>query len=311
MVDGIRSDSPGSTTPPPPTEIELAARGRRRPKLLSFDELPEWYQDNHFIREGYRPVSGSARVSFHSWLYLHNESMNVYTHLVPAIGFFLGLWYVLQYLHGKYPNVTGSDDIIFVVFLLTATACLGLSATYHTLINHSVEVETIWLRLDFVGIVLLTLGDFVSGIYLVFWCDPTQQKVYWAMICSLGTMTIFILVSPKFQGRKWRTFRTLTFVSTGLSGFAPLAHGVYLFGWSQMMNQSGMPYYLAEGALLILGATVYATRFPEAWSPGRFDIYGGSHQLFHILVVMATIVQLVGILDAYDYNYNNRTCAAP
>jgi adiponectin receptor len=45
-------------------------------------------------------------------------------------------------------------------------------------------------------------------------------------------------------------------------------------------------------------------------SPGRFDIYGGSHQLFHVLVVMATIVQLVGILEAYDYNYNNRICTA-
>lgn len=51
------------------------------------------------------------------------------------------------------------------------------------------------------------------------------------------------------------------------------------------------------------------TRFPECISPGRFDIYGSSHQIFHIFVVLATVTQLVGILDAFDYNYNNRTCS--
>lgn len=189
---------------------------------------------------------------------MHNESINIYSHLIPAIAFFLGEWYIVQYLHGNYDRVTVSDQLIFAFFLLTATLCLSFSATYHTLINHSPAVETMWLRLDFVGIILLTLGDFVSGIYMVFWCEPLQRKIYWSMIISLGAMTIFILVNPRFQGRKWRTFRTSTFVATGLSGLAPLANGIYLFGIHQMMKQSGMPYYLAEGGLLGLGALIYA-----------------------------------------------------
>jgi adiponectin receptor len=208
---------------------------------------------------------------------MHNETLNIYTHLFPAVAFLLGVGYVIDYLHNNYKNVTSADDFIFVFFLLTATGCLGLSTTYHTLINHSFAVESFWLRLDFVGIVLLTLGDFVSGIYMVFWCEPTQRKIYWAMvppplassksvttpnrilqISTLGALTILILVTPRFQGRRWRTFRTCTFVVTGLSGFAPLAHGIKLFGFPQMMRQSGMPYYLTEGVLLILGAIVYA-----------------------------------------------------
>lgn len=154
--------------------------GRR--KLLTYDEIPEWYQDNECIRAGYRPVSGSARLSFASWLYIHNETVNIYTHLLPAIALLLGVWYVLDYLHRNYEHVTPVDDGIFVFFLLTATACLGLSTTYHTLINHSFAVETFWLRLDFVGIVLLTVGDFVSGIYMVFWCEQRLRKIYWAMV---------------------------------------------------------------------------------------------------------------------------------
>jgi len=50
------------------------------------------------------------------------------------------------------------------------------------LMNHSQQVSLLWLRLDFVGIVVLTLGDFVSGIYLVFYCEFTLQKLYWSMV---------------------------------------------------------------------------------------------------------------------------------
>jgi adiponectin receptor len=127
-------------------------------------------------------VSSSARISFATWLYLHNESVNIFTHLIPAIGFLLGEWYIQDYLYNSYAHVTVSDHLIVAFFLLAATVCLSLSATYHTMINHSHRVESLWLRLDLVGIVVLTLGDFVSGIYLVFWCEPLQRKIYWSMV---------------------------------------------------------------------------------------------------------------------------------
>ncbi|UKZ85975.1 uncharacterized protein TrAFT101_001814 [Trichoderma asperellum] len=298
-------DSPSSQVPSSKPSADKA-----RKVLLTFDQLPKWHQDNEFILHGYRPISGSARVSFRSWSYIHNESVNIYSHLIPAIAFLLGEWYILQYLTSRYSNITSVDFFIFSFFLLTAVVCLGLSTTYHTLMNHSSDVEQLWLRFDLVGIVVLTLGDFISGIYMVFWCEPLERKIYWSMIGVLGSLTIFIMVNPYFQGKKFRVFRALAFVGTGLSGFAPLIHGIKMFGWSQMMKQSGMPYYLAEAGCLLLGALIYVTKFPESRFPGKFDIYGSSHQLFHFLVVLATVVQLIGILDAFDYNYANRTCSS-
>jgi predicted membrane channel-forming protein YqfA (hemolysin III family) len=44
-------------------------------------------------------------------------------------------------------------------------------------------------------------------------------------------------------------------------------------------------YEVLMGLLYGLGALVYATRVPERWMPGKFDIAGHSHQLFHVLVV--------------------------
>ena len=49
-------------------------------------------------------------------------------------------------------------------------------------------------------------------------------------------------------------------------------------------------------------------RIPEALVPGRFDIFGSSHQIFHCFVVLAAVAHFAGILTAFDYNYHHRTC---
>ena len=157
------------------------------PVLLTYDELPVWHLDNEYIRHGYRPISGSAQVSLRSWSYLHNESVNIFSHLVPGIAFLLGEWYIQQYLASRYSRIRATDYVIFALFLLTAVICLGLSTTYHTMMNHSNGVEKFWLRLDLVGIMVLTLGDFISGIYVIFWCEPLQRKIYWSMVNQYPT----------------------------------------------------------------------------------------------------------------------------
>ncbi|KAI1082455.1 mPR-like GPCR protein [Whalleya microplaca] len=278
-------------------------------RLLSYDEIPSWYQDNPYIRHGYRPVTHSTRACLRSWARLHNETVNIFTHLVPATVLLLGLVYVLTHLHYRYDGgLAPADYAIVACLLLAGAACLGVSSAYHTLLCHSREVEARWLRLDFVGIVVLILGSFVSGIYVAFWCEGVVRTIYWSMIGSLAAISVVVVLAPAFQGPRWRTLRLLTFVCTGLSGLAPIVHGICLFGFARMMRQSGLPYYLAEGGLFLLGAVVYATRFPESMSPGTFDIYGSSHQIFHVLVVLATVVHLIGVLDAFDYNYHHRQC---
>ncbi len=174
-----------------PTTLSTTSTPEKiRPALLSYDEIPEWYQDNAFIRHGYRPESNSARACFTSWIYLHNESVNIYSHLLPAVLFLVAEGLIAHYFQVRYPDASIGDRLVFAFFLLTATTCLGMSATFHTLLNHSIGVSHLWLRLDFVGIIVLTLGKFVSGIYMIFYCEPVLRWIYWAMArivaCYLG-----------------------------------------------------------------------------------------------------------------------------
>ncbi|KIN05001.1 hypothetical protein OIDMADRAFT_101848 [Oidiodendron maius Zn] len=287
-----------------------STRPSRRPTLSSFEELPKWYQDNPFILRGYRPVSDSFRLCWESWFYLHNETVNIFSHLVPAIYFLTAQWLISRYLSAHYPDSSVEDRRVFAFFLLTVTVCFGLSSAYHTLMNHSFSLSHLFLSLDLVGIVVHILGNFVSGIYVIFYCEPTLQRLYWTMIITLCSAMILLTVNSKLQGKSWRTFRVCTFVATALSGFAPLIHGVLYFGFSHMVRHSGMPYYLAEGLLYVVGALFYAMRIPEAFKPGEFDTFGSSHQIFHIFTVLASVVHATGVLTSFNYNYHNRrTCA--
>ena len=150
--------------------------------LLTYDELPEWYKDNQFIRQFYRPVSYSTSACFGSWFYIHNETFNIYTHLIPALGFLLAQATIYSRLQARFDNAHPGDYTIFAVFLGAAFATLCLSVTYHTMMSHSMRVSHLWLRMDFLGICCLTLGAFVSGIYVGFYCRPKLQKIYWVMV---------------------------------------------------------------------------------------------------------------------------------
>jgi adiponectin receptor len=54
--------------------------------------------------------------------------------------------------------------------------------------------------------------------------------------------------------------RLSTFVATGFSSFAPIFHGVLLFGHRQLDQQTGLRYYYLEGILILIGVGFYAVR---------------------------------------------------
>ncbi|PYH81381.1 hemolysin-III channel protein Izh2 [Aspergillus uvarum CBS 121591] len=272
--------------------------------LLSYSEIPEWYQDNKFIHNGYRSVSKSSYICFLSLVPLHNETINIYSHLIPGTLFLAAEILIYNYIHTYYPKATIADYLIFAFFLLTASICLLISVIYHTLINHSKNISNLWLHLNYVGIAILMLGDFISGINMVFYNEPTLKWRYWALIVFLDLSIILTLLHSKFQGPCWCTFCVGIFISIGLSACAPLIHGTIIIGFRPMIKQAGMLYYLAEGFILLLGALFYTTKIPESRRPGKFDIFGSSHQIFHVLVVLATVLQMLGILSSFHYNYS-------
>jgi adiponectin receptor len=96
------------------------------------------------------------------------------------------------------------------------------------------------------------------------------------------------------------------FVAMGLSAVFPVCHSIKLYGLSHMRESIGLDWVVLQGALYILGAGIYAARFPERTKPGYFDIWGSSHQIFHVLVVLAAASHLVALVKAFDFEHRRR-----
>ncbi|KAL4920508.1 mPR-like GPCR protein [Aspergillus aurantiobrunneus] len=277
-------------------------------RLLVASEVPSWYTHGSFVHTGYRPVNGSVSLCVNSLRFIHNETVNIYSHLVPAAIALASNGLLHLYFRDRYPTASLVDQLALHVYLITSVFCFGVSSIYHTLLCHSEAYSGLWVRLDYMGIILQTIGSFVSGIYVSFYCNPGLQKLYWTMIGVLGLLSTVIVVSPRFQGSQWRMLRLSTFVATGLSGLLPIIHAASIYPYALLNQQMGVGYYLAEGLALIIGTIFYATHFPESWTPGKFDIWGASHQIFHLFVVLSAGIHVWGILSVFDWVYKNPRC---
>lgn len=151
-----------------------------------WDDLPEWQQDNHYIHSGYRPASGSFGKSFGSLGYLHNESVNIYSHLLGAIAFTCAGATMYNALRPRYASATEGDVLAFGSFFGGAAICLTMSGVYHTISNHSHTVARFGNKLDYVGIVFLITGSFIPSIYYGFYCQPKLRETYWTMAWKLS-----------------------------------------------------------------------------------------------------------------------------
>ncbi|KAF2102837.1 HlyIII-domain-containing protein [Rhizodiscina lignyota] len=279
----------------------------RRSRLLLITELPEWYQRNDYMLTGYRPPTYSLSTCVTSLTYIHNETANIFSHLLPAIwtvGAQLLLW---KAFWSNFPNADFREYGIFALNLFAATVCFSLSAGYHTVINHSERILDLSTRIDYVGILLMIVGNFISGIYVAFYCQPALQKTYWTMIVILSALTASMVLHPAYQHRRYRLIRLAAFVATGLSGFVPVIHAIRIHD-PERLWKSGLAHYYSEGALFIFGAFLYGTHLPERLYPGTFDTWFHSHFLFHCFVVAAVAVHYRGAWIAFDWIYHTGQC---
>ncbi|ETS86622.1 hypothetical protein PFICI_00450 [Pestalotiopsis fici W106-1] len=274
-----------------------------RTLLLLWDDLPAWRRDNAYILSGYRQSSNSYFGSFKSLFWLHNESVNIWTHLLGCLTFPLVGLFLYSIVAPRYPSATSSDIVVFSCFFGGAAVCLGMSATFHMLCNHSPDVAKWGNKLDYSGIVALIVGSYVPALYYGLFCMPRLMTMYLYGIFLLGFGCGIVSWVEKFRTPKWRPYRAMMFVGLGLSGVLPVCQGVLIYGYHDLERRMGLNWVLLQGFLYIFGAFLYAIRWPERSAPGSFDIWGSSHQLFHILILFAAAAHLKGMANAFDNHH--------
>ncbi|KAJ1926995.1 hypothetical protein IWQ60_003334 [Tieghemiomyces parasiticus] len=300
---GAESGENASANVPPP-----AKRTNELPTstvLLRYDQLPAWLQDNMYILEGYRPPLESYARCFHSLFYLHNETGNVYSHLLGALLFVAFGVLAAGYMEHHRSTILWQDALVMFAFIAGAVGCLGMSATFHLVSCHSHEVSIQWNKCDYLGIVLLTVGSFYPPIYYSFYCYPRYLLLHLTSINVIGAVVAYACVKDHMQSAAYRWTRTMLFIAMGLSGIVPFVHALWLVGVERAWSGFAMVWFLAMGGLYITGALIYAARVPERWFPGRFDYWFHSHQIFHLFVVAAAVSHFIGVIQTFHSHHTS------
>lgn len=314
IMPDLKKRSLGSTTitksqttveaPQEPAAKGVGSIKTQKKLLYTWNEIPDWQKDNEHIIGGYVRETNSFRECFQSLLYLHNESVNIYTHFLPAICF-LATCIFDKLAVKKFETTTWIDYMVIDIFFLGAFACLVLSSTFHCLKSHSSQVATFGNKLDYLGIVILIVSSMISIIYYGFYDSKKLFSFFTFITVGFGISCAVVSLDDTFREREWRPYRAGLFVAFGLSGALPVLGGLVFYGFHETWIRIQLKWVLLEGILYIFGAFLYAIRFPERIAPGAFDFIGHSHQIFHVLTVLAAACHLTALLKSYEIVHTN------
>ena len=333
-------------------------------RTTTWHEISEWQRDNKYILSGYRPEKADYLEILSSLTFLHNETCNVYTHLVGALLLPLVAAAVFTHLlsEPRFLDVARMDYAMFGVFFLCAECCLIFSATYHLLGPHSQDVEQFWHRADLLGIVVVTVGTFVPGIYYIFSCEPGLQNLHWAFVSrseriassarSLqpGLMLIMLICILEYslglrhrcsdldtqvqnaalaegEGERIRRARCISVhpstawspavrarVHAPVYGNEMVSTGAYCLWWwswslrGKLANLATPFFPLANRGRSDLTGNLQS-RIPERFAPGKFDIWGSSHQIFHVSILCAMYINVIALMQAFTACHTLNLCS--
>lgn len=286
------------------TANKIGSAKTQRKLLYTWDEIPDWQKDNEHIIGGYVRETNSFQECLRSLLYLHNESVNIYTHFLPALCF-LATCIFDKFAVKRFDTTTWIDYMVIDIFFFGAFACLVLSSTFHCFKSHSSSVAVFGNKLDYLGIVILIVCSMISILYYGFYDSKKLFCLFCLITLSFGISCAIVSLGETFRAREWRPYRAGLFVAFGLSGVLPVLGGLVNYGFHETWTRIQLKWVILEGVLYIFGAFLYGVRFPERLAPGAFDFVGHSHQIFHVLVVVAALCHLVGLMNTYELVHTN------
>uniref|UniRef100_A0A668A9J5 Progestin and adipoQ receptor family member 8 n=1 Tax=Myripristis murdjan TaxID=586833 RepID=A0A668A9J5_9TELE len=273
--------------------LYLSASAKLRPLLPSLPppvrdvDVPPLFREP-YILSGYRPPGLPWRCYLLSLFQLHNETLNVWSHLLAA-----GVLGVsLQGPEGRGLSLDAAS-LPLLLYVLSALTYLSCSAAAHLLQAHSELAHYSLFFLDYVGVAIYQYGCALA--LSVYSAEPAwtlavgQVFLPAAAILSWLSCTSCCVAKLCFR-RPYPLCRKLCqVVPLGVAyllDVSPLAHRLATTAWTGSSTLHGL-----QVALFLLAACFFSCPVPERCSPGRYDVIGHAHQLFHLLLALCTLAQ--------------------
>ncbi len=201
------------------------------------------------------------------------EIMNMVTHIVGGgFGVIIMVLCILQaaFHHNTY-GIVGS-----VIYGITMIALYTMSSVYHGL--HPSTGKKVLQVLDHCTIYFLIAGTYT--VLAISAIRPISPVVGWGLFAFEWAMTALAVTLTAIDLKKYNVFSMICYVGMGwcVILFAPLT--------VEALSLTGFLWLLAGGIAYTIGAVLYAIGSKMHWM----------HSIFHIFVVLGSLLQFVAIL---------------
>lgn len=261
----------------------LVPRGIR---LYTYEQIPAFLRENPYLTDGYRAYL-TSRLCIKSLFILSNETVNMWSHLLGFLLFFLlGAYNMAAVL----PAIGASreDFVIYCICIFCFQLCMLCSVGYHVFHCHrSEKTSRRWMALDYGGTAVGLLGCYVPAVFYAFYCNNYWRQVYLLAGLALLLAVFLAQLHPPYLSQPWRKLRSLIVCSLAAYGLLPTMHWVWISGGlSSEPMQLFLPRVLGMYFLAALAFLFYISKVPERYFPGQLNYLGSSHQVWHLLLVL-------------------------
>jgi adiponectin receptor len=279
-------------------------------KLYNYNKLPSWYKDNPFILNYYRKTNQSIKYYIYSIFKIHNETFNIWTHILASFLFLSFLIFNVSYP----PYRTKIDKyitqaIVFYSNIISSFLCFTFSYIMHIFypINETICFKL--MILDYMGIFINITGTLSTFIYFSFYCNQIYQQLYFILLSSITLLILVIFICYKFfilpHQKKWRIFY---FTLYGICILIPVIHRFSIKDDNDNYFLDELRYFMLSAISFIIAIALYISQVPERFYPGKFDIIGSSHTLFHIFTLTGDILCTYGLWIVMNKESDGMIC---
>ncbi|XP_023201295.1 membrane progestin receptor alpha-B-like [Xiphophorus maculatus] len=260
------------------------------PGTVTDSEVPAYFRER-YVSTGYRPLEQSWRYYFLSLFQRHNETINVWTHLLA----FLLLLVKLRQLADMVDFVNDHHSWPLLILVLSSLTYSGFSVLAHLLGGKSELCHYLFYFLDYVGVAQYQYGSAVVHFYYA--VDETMHRSMRGLFMPTATILSCLSCLGCCYGKYCNHTRpcwvrkVCQVVPSALAYMwdsSPVAKRLLL--WSN--DDLAVAYHFGQVAFFLSCSFFFTFPLLERYLPGRCDFVGQSHQVFHVLLSCCTFCQI-------------------
>ena len=233
-----------------------------------------------FINKKYRKQL-SYFDCFCSLFHFHNETMNIWTHLLSSLYFL--------YIFFEKTIVQKCNNIILQIFPFVLFISLLLSSLFHIL-SCNEKYYHVALSADVTGIfsiisvcVIPTIIDITATDDIVYF-----QNMYVILYCISTFSLYYIYVKKIYETSKVEhIYQNLGLVISILWWIIPITHLYFQSTYNNFINK--LLFWIPQYIYWAFCFFTYAILFPERYFIYKYNWFFYSHALFHIFVTLSAI----------------------